>query len=404
MAVLFSGLAGAAYGLEPDELLLIVNRDYGDGLRIADYYVTKRDVPRENIVFVHCPRKDSISRQEYERKIVGPVKRALQMPGWAVRIRCLLLVDGIPLKITGAEMSHKERLSALKVRERIKALDQIIESPESKPESRRKYRKEKKELKQRLSVLNHHAEAASVDSELSLVKSAGSYRLNWWVPNPLYLPARGRNRGRIRPSQVLMVSRLDGPDTKTVFRMIDDSLFAEKNGLRGTACFDCRYPRIPDRGLSAYQLYDKWLREAADITRQMGLKTVLDTRKALFQPGSCPDAVLYCGWYSLAKYVDAFTWRRGAVAYHIASGECTSLHGKGRQWCPMLLRDGVCVTLGPVAEPYLRAFPPPQLFFRLLFDSRLTIAEIYMLSCPFLSWQIVLLADPLYRPGLALSK
>ena len=62
-----------------------------------------------------------------------------------------------------------------------------------------------------------------------------------------------------------------------------------------------------------------------------------------------------------------------------------------------------CVTLGPVAEPYLRTFPPPQLFFRLLFDPKLGIAEICMLSCPYLSWQMVLLTDPLYRPGLALN-
>jgi hypothetical protein len=34
----------------------------------------------------------------------------------------------------------------------------------------------------------------------------------------------------------------------------------------------------------------------------------------------------------------------------------------------------------------------------LLLDGRLTLAEVYALSKPFWSWQMVLIGDPLYRP------
>jgi hypothetical protein len=34
---------------------------------------------------------------------------------------------------------------------------------------------------------------------------------------------------------------------------------------------------------------------------------VLDEREALFETGTAPDAALYLGWYSLGKYIDAFT-------------------------------------------------------------------------------------------------
>jgi len=108
---------------------------------------------------------------------------------------------------------------------------------------------------------------------------------------------------------------------------------------------------------------------------------VIDSKETLFGPGDCPDAALYCGWYSLGRYVDAFTWARGAVGFHIASGECTTLKAKGSQvWCKVMLEKGVAATLGPVAEPYLHTFPPPELFFSLLMDGQLTLAEVYALS------------------------
>ena len=40
----------------------------------------------------------------------------------------------------------------------------------------------------------------------------------------------------------------------------------------------------------------------------------------------------------------------------------------------------------------------PELFFALLLDGRLTLAEVYAFSKPFWSWQMVLIGDPLYRP------
>ena len=116
-------------------------------------------------------------------------------------------------------------------------------------------------------------------------------------------------------------------------------------------------------------------------------------------PGECPDAAIYCGWYSYGHYIAAFTWVRGAVGYHIASAECTTLRVKGSQvWCKMMLEKGAAATIGPVAEPYVQAFPVPDVFFGLLIDGRLTLVECYALSNPFWSWQMVLIGDPLYRP------
>ena len=129
------------------------------------------------------------------------------------------------------------------------------------------------------------------------------------------------------------------------------------------------------------------------------MPVVIDDKERLFQEGECPDAVLYCGWYSLAKYINAFSWKPGAVGYHIASAECQTLKSKNSQvWCKRMLEEGVAATIGPVSEPYLQAFPVPEVFFGSLVEGRLTLAECYMLSLPYLSWQMVLIGDPLYRP------
>jgi len=199
---------------------------------------------------------------------------------------------------------------------------------------------------------------------------------------------------------VLMVSRLDGPDEKSVRRIIDDSLAAEKQGLSGTAYFDARWPQPAAAPKGGYDFYDASIHRAARFVAQSGrLPVKIDASERLFQPGACPDAALYCGWYSLGQYVDAFTWKPGAVAYHIASSECVTLKQKGSQvWCKRMLEEGAAAVIGPVDEPYVEAFPVPEIFFALLVDGYLTLAECYAASTPWLSWRMVLVGDPLYRP------
>ena len=125
--------------------------------------------------------------------------------------------------------------------------------------------------------------------------------------------------------------------------------------------------------------------------------TLEDTQK-LFAPSDCPQTALYCGWYSLEKYIDAFDFVDGAIGFHIASFEAVDLRDSASgQWCPAMLADGITVTLGPVAEPYLSAFPRPKDFFLELFNSR-CIVEAFYRTKPFNSWQLVLIGDPLYTP------
>jgi uncharacterized protein (TIGR03790 family) len=109
--------------------------------------------------------------------------------------------------------------------------------------------------------------------------------------------------------------------------------------------------------------------------------------------------MLYCGWYSLRQYVDAFDFVPGAVGFHAASFEAVSLKREGEQgWCKRMLEDGAAATFGAVAEPFLHSFPKPRDFFGLLLTGRFTLAECFTYTNKYNSWMIMLLGDPLYRP------
>jgi len=392
--------------LEPDEVLVIANRLVPKSVSLARFYQEKRGVPTGNLLAVRISAAETCSRKEYNQKIAVPVRNYLERQSKAGRrpIRCLLLVYGMPLKVAPGTATAKEKLRQFELRQKQGEFERKLSGLEKKSTEYKQLLVELQQVRDDLAVQSHSRELAAVDSELSLVM-AGDYILAGWLPNPSYLGYQGKEIKKM-PTIAYMVARLDGPSPKIVKRVVLDSLAVEKTGLAGTAYFDARWPRpAPEKvkKLRGYGLYDNYIHLAAELVRKKSsLKVVIDDKPELFQPGDCPDAALYCGWYRLSHYLDAFDWYRGAVGYHIASGECTTLKQKNnRGWCLGMLRDGVAAVIGPVAEPYVQAFPPPSLFFSLLLDGRFSLAECFALSVPFRSWRMVLVGDPLYRPFAA---
>lgn len=239
---------------------------------------------------------------------------------------------------------------------------------------------------------------ASFDSELSMVYWP-DYPLFRWQSNLMHYSFDNLGGGR---RATMMVSRLAAPTPELAMGLVDNAVAIEKKGLAGKVYIDARgfdyNAKTDQRG--TYGEYDQSLRDlAARLEKHSRLITVLDNKPELFQPGACPDAAVYCGWYSLGKYVDAFRWRPGSVGYHLASMEAQTLTTPGdKVWCNAMLERGITATLGPVEEPYLLSFPLPDDFFSLLLTGRYTLAETYYRTCPFVSWVMVLVGDPLYNP------
>lgn len=384
--------------LQPEEILLIANRNVADGVALANYYRQQRQVPTENLLLVDLPDREDFSRAEYLQEMLAPL-RAYLAAQKEPKIRCLLLFYGLPLRIAPPELKHEQWKKLEEIKFRKKQLDwQVNEKPEAAESA--DLRRESERLAQQMALIKGQQQGAALDSEIAL-GLVEDYPLPMWLPNPYFVGYRNPSEPlRIDKEQVLFVARLDAPTPKIVRRMIDDSLAAEQEGLQGNAYFDARWPLPKTSGLQGYGLYDASLHKAAQLTERLSkLPVTVDQQERLFQPGEAPQAALYGGWYSLTKYVDAFSWQPGSVGYHIASGECTTLKKTGSQvWCKRMLEEGVAATIGPVAEPYVQGFPLPELFFGFLLDGYYTLAESYFLSLPFLSWQMVLIGDPLYRP------
>ncbi len=389
--------------LSPDQVLVLANKNTRASVGLARYYMAQRGIPAKNLLELRVTEKESCSREDYEGKVVPRVRDYLRKNDPLGKIRCLVTVFGLPLKIMPPTMrrEEKERMAGLK--ERRKALTRQLRAlaPEEKEEWDR-LGKESQALAKQIHILAKSNQRSSFDSELTLVRVEG-YPLEGWIPNPYFVGFRKRKL-HFGKDRVMMVSRLDGPSEKIVRRIIRDSIQAERHGLKGTAYFDARWPKSDEAKVNkmgtGYWFYDRSIQLGAERVQKSGrMKVVVNDKTELFQAGDCPDAALYCGWYSLGHYVDAFDWQPGAVGYHIASSECATLkEKKSRVWCKMMLEDGVSATIGPVYEPYVQAFPVPEVFFGLLVEGRLTLAECYALSLPFLSWQMVLVGDPLYRP------
>jgi uncharacterized protein (TIGR03790 family) len=389
------------YALEPHEILVIANRNAAKSIGLAKYYMKSRNIPETNLLQLWMTDKEVCSREEYEKKVIPRVRKYLHEKDPKRRIKCLVTMYGMPLKINPPEMTPAEKKQVENLRKQQKGLSDKLKTLNAKEKAQKqRIQKDMQTLKKQIDEITKTNYRAALDSELALVLR-DDYPLSGWIPNPFFLGFKNQNLSK---ENVLLVSRLDGPSDQIVKRVIDDGLNAEKNGLKGVAYFDARWPRQDQQKDQKpkvdYSFYDKSIYLAADqVKKSKRMQVVVNDKSELFKPDECPEAALYCGWYSLGKYVAAFKWRPGSIGYHIASSECSTLKSQNSQvWCKRMLEEGVAATLGPTSEPYVQAFPIPEIFFATLLDGRLTLAECYALSLPFLSWQMVLIGDPLYRP------
>ncbi|MBI5443486.1 MAG: TIGR03790 family protein, partial [Deltaproteobacteria bacterium] len=319
IAILFvaCGLLGSpapAGALGPTDVLVVANRNAQGSLELASYYMKRRGIPGENLLALWVTDAETCPRPEYEERIAEPIRRRLQGKA-GQRIRAVALVYGVPLRVLGPDPTPEDKATLALLEREERDLSEQDSAPGAAGEDRERFAA----VRSRIEALRKRDREASVDSELALVRSPG-YELDGWVPNPLFLGLRDQKLP-LRRDEVLLVSRLDGPSEAVVRRIIDDALRAEQTGLTGTAYLDARWPDPGDgKNLSGYAFYDKSLHGAAAALKQRGIPVLLEETEALFPEGGHLPAALYCGWYSLTRYVGAFAWQKGSVGYHIASG------------------------------------------------------------------------------------
>lgn len=340
---------------------------------LAEFYASKRGIPADRLVALRTALVEEISRDEYDRDIAEPLRKAFDENKWwertrdrpsmnptstvtATRIRYLVLMRGLPLKIAQRTVPYEN--------------DSTLQPAPLKD-----------------------VNCASVDSELAVL-GGFTRTISGFVPNPYF-----RGFARVHenaPPWMMVVGRIDGPSDAICRRMITDAVEVEQRGLWGRAYFDARGLNPSDKGLYAG---DEWLRKAA---KDCDLPAVWDARPDIFETTyPMREAALYLGWYagSVQGPFNRPGWKfqRGAVAIHIHSFSAASIRSETNLWVGPLLAAGAAATCGNVYEPFLS--------FTVHFDvlmprlmAGFTFGEAVYMSLPALSWMNTMVGDPLYRP------
>lgn len=362
----FAG-GGAAEAQTAANVMVVINELSPESVRIGEHYVAKRSIPAENVVRLRTAVTEDIDRAVHEYSIERPISETLTRNASQDQIHYLVLTKGIPLRVRGT--------SGLE------------------------------------------GSVASVDSELTLLyrkllgvplPPAGK------VPNPYYLGNRPPSEARRfthAAQDIYLVTRLDGFTVDDVIKLIDRGAAPERNGV---FVLDQRAVLLGNR------VGDEWLSLAADRLTSSGLGDRVQLEQSKAPATATSPALGYYSWGSNDASVasrkvdvpfapgalagmfvstDARTFREPPASWNIGKwGQQNGYYeGSPQSLIGDLIRAGVTGVAGHVAEPYLDGSSRPQILFP-SYVGGFNLAESFYLSIPYLSWQNVVIGDPLCAP------
>lgn len=362
-------------------VVVLVNQNDPDSLPLAQYYAQARKVPADNIVMLDLPVEANISRADYENLLRVPLvealdqrklvelkprlnifrgERTLRYSTRSSRVRFLVSMPGVPLRVTDTTA----RIS--------RALQNRVGLPD-------------------------HRDSAAVDAELALML-AEPYSTTEPYPNPDY-NAWQAPFPSMNGDFILHVTRLDGPSTNAVHRMIEHALHAERYGLLGRVYIDLDgHHRLTD----PYVMGDLWFQRAGEVLNQLGYEVFVQKDEFEYEADYPMEQVgCYLGWYREQVTgpfaAPDFTFFPGAFAYHLHSISAADPKRRDAYWVGPLLERGAAASMGTVDEPYLHLTPQPDILMERLAVGY-SLGEAAHFAERELSWQTTVFGDPLYRP------
>lgn len=346
-------------------VLVVANEALPASLEIAEYYVQRRQIPATQLLKIRVSVADQVSRVEFDRAIQRPIAAWLARHGAQDRVLYIVLAKGVPLRVAGTG--------------------------------------------------GRSGTIASVDSELALLyrrMTGQAVSPNGNVPNPYFMddaqPSTTR-RFTHAAHDIFLVTRLDGFTVADVKALIDRGLNPATSGRV-----------LLDQRPGANEKPNDWLAAAAKKLEAQGLgdRVVLEQTSRLIDD---QNAVL--GYYSWGSNDPSFSTRvpeidfaPGALAAMFVSTDARTFTEPPAEWKPGpweskqsyhagspqsltgdLVRAGVTGVAGYVTEPYLDTSVRPDILFPSYFGG-MNLAESFYLSMPALSWQTVVIGDPLCAP------
>lgn len=370
---------------DPQSVLVLANSDSRGSMRVAKDYLRQRNIPQKNLIAIPMATSESVDRSAFISTILNPL------------IEHLIDASLIEAFDAGNDQIGRKRITILKNPFRYLVLcyevpihiREMENCPED-PDWIRSAFQGNSENSPQFETGPLAKNEASVDAELALMLKRDQ-PLRGFVPNPFF-----KNTSPTGISDILKVSRLDGPSARSAMNLVSSALRAEEFGLAGRAYVD------EDGREGAYQKGNQWMANCASLFEKAGFDLTHDTKKQTFSTDSRFDApVLYAGWY--ARHLDGpaaierFRFPDGAVAAHLHSFSASPLRSDSKGWVGPLVHRGVAATFGNVAEPYLDFTHHFDAFFAALLNGW-NIADAAYFAQPTLSWQNIVVGDPLYQP------
>ena len=341
-----------------NEVVIIINKNSETSKEIGNYYSVKRNIPKENICVIYASTTEVIQRDEYN-ETEDVIQQFFIDNDLIETTKYIVTTKGVPLKIYGTGVSP----------------------------------------------FDYYGNCSSVDSELALIFSPMESGNDGKYNNPYFQEddhfARNDNDG------IYLVNRLTGFNVDDAKALVDRAISSENN-LSGKAFFDA------DSGMSSgYKWYDELINESfyyvndnynfdsglEESNKDIGLNgakyNVYSSTNLTPANETAKDALLYWGWYSNSSYYDSFEWKPGALGQRLHSFNAKSFNSNS--WCAGAVADGITGTQGNVYEPFLDAAHYPNIFFDRILDGY-NFAEASYMARPYLSWQSVVVGDPLYTP------
>ncbi len=370
-AIPVSGSDAGRDAAEAGRIVLVANAAETDSIALAGHYARARGVPVENIIALPMPVEETITWRAFVDAIHNPLQEELVKGGW---------IDAAPPTL--ADAIGRNRIAPLS--HRISYLVLLRGVPLRIAHDHERVDKEAARIPERL-----RTSQASVDGELALLASAPG-TVSGPAPNPLF---RVKEPGAIALSSVVRVARIDGPSPGDCIQMIDTAIAVERAGLAGRAYVDAGGPHAAG---------DRWLGAVAETARAMDFDVDAHAARGVMESWMrCDAPALYFGWHArdLAGpfRLPGFRFAPGAIAMHIHSFSARAVRSDSAGWCGPLVARGAAATVGNVFEPYLEFSHRPDLLIEALAQGR-TWGEAGYYALPALSWQAVLIGDPLYRP------
>jgi uncharacterized protein (TIGR03790 family) len=364
IVVLVLASALNARAQSPANVAVVINDNSPESQKIGMTYAAARSIPDSNVFRIRTVTAETIDRAAFAQTIALPLAAALTRAGLQDRILYVVLTKGIPLRVNG--------------------------------------------------TAGQNGTIASVDSELALLYRQMTGRLPapaGRVDNPYFLGDQEITEARPfthRDFDIFLVSRLDGYTVDEALALIERAASA-KGG--GKIVLDQRDALVNRTGETWMDLASKRLNAQGHCDL-----VVLETTPKPAREVS--DVLGYFSWGSTDPQNrvrgSGMRFMPGAIAASFVGSDARTFHEPPAAWVPTgdlanratwfegsaesligdLIREGVTGVAGYVSQPFLNGTVRPQTLFP-AYVAGFNLVEAFYLAIPYVSWQTIVIGDPL---------